>query len=115
MTEPEVLLVIHNINGDESIVPVQSGICIFILKYLQLPVGLNITLVISDIDKSYQPTLSVNLKGFSYRIVFQKDLKHPIKDCHFPVFTSNDGISCVAGFCAVLRQVSPKLLIFHLI
>ncbi|XP_075215833.1 glutathione S-transferase C-terminal domain-containing protein homolog isoform X2 [Lycorma delicatula] len=105
MTEAEVFLLIHNINGDECIVPVQSAICLFVLKYLQLPVQLIISLVLNDNDNYHQPTVSVNLKGFSYRVLSLKDLKHPIKDCHLPVFTNNDGISCTAGLCAVLRRV----------
>lgn len=106
MFETEIFLSVFNVCEDEVIVPIQSALCLFLIKYLQQPIKIAVSFVINDDDNTcHKSNLNIDIKGFSFKTISQKDLKRPISDCHLPVFSKNDGISCVAGLCAVLRQV----------
>lgn len=107
MPDNEVFLLVFSVTEDEVSAPIETAISLFLLKYLQQPLQIALSLVLIKNKKfDHQSRLLIKIKEFSYRIVSEENLKHPISDCHLPVFTNNDGISCVAGLCAVLRQVS---------
>ena len=98
----ELYVEIYDCDKGIAQVPVQSAICLFTIRYLQCPPNLNVSLVHTKRDSSY---LEVNVCSMSYNIISSEKLKPPVKDCYLPVFATLDKSVCVAGLCAVLRQV----------
>lgn len=98
----QLFVEVFSLSEDEAQVDTQSAVCLFLLSYLQHPVSVPVTLVVST---PREPSLRVSIGSLQYSQIDLSSLPSPISDCHLPVFTSDDSTSCVAGLCAVLRQV----------
>ncbi|XP_046662547.1 glutathione S-transferase C-terminal domain-containing protein homolog [Homalodisca vitripennis] len=98
----KVFLEVYNLLDEIAEVPVPSAVCIFLMSYLRSPSNIELMLVESEREAV---SLSVNVGTLRYRSVTQESLNSPIRDCHLPVFSTTDTTSCVAGLCAVLRQI----------
>jgi len=100
-----VFVEVYSISEEEAEVPVQSAVCLFLLTYLHCP-DLTVTLVcVSAGAGARQPSLCVSVCDLQYSTADESSLQPPVFDCYLPVFTTDDATSCVAGLCAVLRQV----------
>lgn len=99
---PELYLEIYNNDKDIAQVPVQSAVCLFTIRYLQCPPNINVNLVRTERGSS---SLAVNIHSLNYDVISPEQLEPPVKDCYLPVFATVDKSVCVAGLCAVLRQV----------
>lgn len=79
----------------------QTAIVLFVCQYVKAPV----TLVISKKTEDKHNILKFSVLYLSYKIILEKDLPRPASDCLLPVFQTDSGYYCTAGFCSSLRMV----------
>ncbi|KAL1137676.1 hypothetical protein AAG570_009372 [Ranatra chinensis] len=99
----DLYLRIFQIDDGSCLVPVESAICIICLHYLSYPSTINVHLVPKE--KEYIGSVYINVNNMNYSTTNCMDIPFPSSYCRLPVFSNIDKISCVAGLCAVLRQI----------
>lgn len=80
----------------------RTAIVLFVCQYLKVPV---ILVISKNIEDKYI-TFKFSLKDLSYTCIVENELPRPAADCLLPVFQSDNGYYCTAGFCSSLRMVS---------
>lgn len=85
----------------------QTTIVLFVCQYLKAPVILVVSTNIEDKHNIFK--FSIN--DLSYTVILENDLPRPAADCLLPVFQSDNGYYCTAGFCSSLRMVYIHLLV----
>lgn len=98
-------LFVNIINLDEAnehvTCSLQTAIVLFVCQYVNTP----ITLVISKNTKDENNKFKFCIKDLCYNIILENDVPRPAADCLLPVFQSDNGYYCTAGFCSSLRMV----------
>ncbi|XP_022169635.1 glutathione S-transferase C-terminal domain-containing protein [Myzus persicae] len=84
----------------------QTSIVLFVCQYVKAPVILVVSKNIED-DKLIKFKFSVN--DLSYTVILENDLPRPAADCLLPVFQSDNGYYCTAGFCSSLRMLIKSI------
>lgn len=79
----------------------RTAIVLFVCQYLKVPV----ILVVSKITNDELITFKFSLKDLIYTCILENELPRPAADCLLPVFQSDNGYYCTAGFCSSLRMV----------
>jgi len=85
----------------------QTSIVLFVCQYIKAPVILVVSTNIEDKHNIFK--FSIN--DLSYTVILENDLPKPAADCILPVFQSDNGYYCTAGFCSSLRMVYVYLLV----
>lgn len=89
--------------GDGCIlVPLESLVTIFILQYCKDP-AVQIFFVVKH--QSNEVKFKVKTSNLRYEIVKEDNVPVLIKSCQLPAVNLANGNTCVAGLCAILRQV----------
>lgn len=91
---------LDKING-HVICSLQTSIVLFVCQYVNAPV----ILVVSKNIEGKHNKFKFSTKDLSYKIILENDLPKPAVDCLLPVFQSDNGYYCTAGFCSSLRMV----------
>lgn len=79
----------------------QTAIVLFTCQYIKAPV----ILVISEKTEDRHNVLMFSVLYLSYKVILESDLPRPASNCLLPVFQSDSGYYCTAGFCSSLRMV----------
>lgn len=87
-------------NG-RAICSLRSAIVLFVCQYVKAPV----ILVVSKNTENEHNTFKFSFKDLCYKTILENDLPKPAADCLLPVFQSDNGYYCTAGFCSSLRMV----------
>lgn len=82
-------------------VPLETLIVLFGFKYCNYP-DVQITLV-NSVQEA--PAFKVNIKDFSVIFLHGQAILPAADLCALPVFISSDKTTCIAGLCAVIRQI----------
>uniref|UniRef100_A0A0A9WQX0 Methyltransferase domain-containing protein n=1 Tax=Lygus hesperus TaxID=30085 RepID=A0A0A9WQX0_LYGHE len=98
----DLYLAISSIDEDRIVAPLETAICVLTHQYLDSPTNVKIHLVVQE-DESRQSHVSFKKSGMVFDLL--RDIPPPASYCLTPVFNLEDGISCVAGLCSVLRQI----------
>jgi len=85
----------------------QTSIVLFVCQYLKAPV---ILVVSKNVDVKHNK-LKFSIIDLNYTVILENDLPRPAADCLLPVFQSDNGYYCTAGFCSSLRMVCIYLLV----
>lgn len=80
----------------------RTAIVLFVCQYVKTPV----ILVIPKNIEYELAALRFSVKGLCYKTILENDLPKPASHCLLPVFQSDNGYYCTAGFCSSLRMVS---------
>ncbi|VVC29165.1 Hypothetical protein CINCED_3A025171 [Cinara cedri] len=83
----------------------QTAIVLFACQYLKTPV----VLVISKNTEDRHNVLKFSVSYLSYTVILENDLPRPASDCLLPVFQSDSGYYCTAGFCSSLRMLIKSI------
>lgn len=99
-------LFVNIIDLDEAnghiICSLRTAIVLFVCQYVNAPV----ILVIPKNTKKEHNMFKFFINDLCYKIILENDLPRPAADCLLPVFQSDNGYYCTAGFCSSLRMVS---------
>lgn len=99
-------LFVNIINLDEAnghiVCSLRTAIVLFVCRYVNAPV----ILVIPKKTEEKQNVFKFSVNDLCYKIILENDLPRPAADCLLPVFQSDNGYYCTAGFCSSLRMVS---------
>lgn len=79
----------------------RTSIVLFVCQYVNAPV---ILVLPKNTEKEYN-LFKFSIKNLCYKIILENDLPRPAADCLLPVFQSDNGYYCTAGFCSSLRMV----------
>lgn len=79
----------------------QTSIVLFVCQYINTPVILVKSKKIKDKYNHYK----FSIKDLHCKIILENDVPRPAADCLLPVFQSDNGYYCTAGFCSSLRMV----------
>ncbi|XP_014260137.1 glutathione S-transferase C-terminal domain-containing protein homolog [Cimex lectularius] len=96
----KLFLEIYSIEEDVIEAPITTVICLTTINFLRTE-NIEINFVLKTNNDSGK--LSFLLHNIVYKIIDK--VPPPGSFCECPVFNYDDGISCVAGFCAILRQI----------
>lgn len=98
-------LFVNVIALDESnecvICSLRTAIVLVVCQYVNTPV----IFVVSKKIENVHNTFKVSLKDLCYKTILENELPKPAADCLLPVFQSENGYYCTAGFCSSLRMV----------
>lgn len=98
-------LFVNIIDLDEAngrvICSLQTAIVLFTCQYMKAPV----ILVLCKKTEDRHNVLMFSVLYLSYKVILESDLPRPACDCLLPVFQSDSGHYCTAGFCSSLRMV----------
>lgn len=87
--------------NEHIICSLQTTIVLFVCQYVNTPVILVKSKNIKDKLNKYK----FCIKDLHYKIILENDVPRPAADCLLPVFQSDNGYYCTAGFCSSLRMV----------
>lgn len=82
-------------------VPLETLITLFTLKYCRNSTIYSIFVLKPD----HKPSFSVKVTSFTFELIREEDIIDIARTCQLPVMLVGDGTTCVAGLCAVLRQI----------
>ncbi|XP_066990904.2 glutathione S-transferase C-terminal domain-containing protein homolog [Anabrus simplex] len=93
--------------GGLTLVSLETAITLFLVKYCNEHV-VHLILVV----KPHKiPSFKVKLLGLNYELLHsENDAPKAVRSCLLPVILMGEDITCVAGLCAVLRQVIKSIL-----
>jgi len=83
----------------------RTAIVLFICQYLKV----SVIFVIPKKTKDEHNTFKFLIKSLCYETVLENDLPRPAADCLLPVFQSDNGYYCTAGFCSSLRMLIKSI------
>jgi len=83
----------------------QTSIVLFVCQYVKAPVILVVSKNVENIEDDRHIKFKFSINDLSYTVILEKDLPRPAADCLLPVFQSDNGYYCTAGFCSSLRMV----------
>lgn len=86
----------------------RTAIVLFVCHYVKTPV----ILVMSKNIKDGLTALRFSVRDLHYKTIQENDLSKPVSDCLLPVFQSDNGYYCTAGFCSSLRMVCFSRVIY---
>lgn len=96
------------VQGSSVLCDIDSTVVFFVYRYLNHQSTVHPALnIVIDACEGGKP-MKVDISGFGYSIVHVDDLHEDIQNCHLPVYYLPEKNYCIAGFCAVLRQVSKN-------
>uniref|UniRef100_A0A1B6C8G0 Methyltransferase domain-containing protein n=1 Tax=Clastoptera arizonana TaxID=38151 RepID=A0A1B6C8G0_9HEMI len=95
-------LEVFSLCGNVVQVPVNTAICLFNLMYLETPKNINLNFILTKRQENF---LNVDTSCLQYKLLSEEELESFILNCCFPIFVPSDKSCCIAGLCAVLRQV----------
>jgi len=87
--------------GGYVAVPLETLITLFTVKYCIQQKSYLIFVLKPD----QQPSFNVRITGFTFELIIGENIVDVAKTCQLPVMLVGDGTTCVAGLCAILRQV----------
>jgi len=79
----------------------RTAIVLFVCQYVKVPV----ILVVSKNAKDELNKFKFSTQDLCYKTILENELPRPAADCVLPVFQSDNGYYCTAGFCSSLRMV----------
>jgi hypothetical protein len=82
-------------------VPLETLITLFTLKYCRH----SSCYLILVLKPDHKPSFNVKITNFTFELIREEDITDIARLCQLPVMLVGDGTTCVAGLCAVLRQV----------
>lgn len=82
-------------------VPLETLITIFTLKYCRHSASYLILVLKPD----HKPSFNVQITNVAFELIREEDIIDIARICQLPVMLVGDGTTCVAGLCAVLRQI----------
>lgn len=83
----------------------ETGVLLFIYKYLNHENDKNLPLYfVIERTSDEKETVVIDVADFNFTILRIEQIEQRLKNCQLPVYSLNE-YYCVAGFCAVLRQV----------
>lgn len=82
-------------------VPLETLITLFTLKYCRQTENY-LTFVVKP---GHKPSFNVKITSFTFELIKEEEIVGIVGTCQMPVMIVGDGTTCVAGLCAVLRQV----------
>lgn len=86
----------------------RTAVVLFACQYIKAPVVFVIKS--KKIDDKLN-AFKFSIKDLCYKTILEKDLPSPAAHCLLPVFQSDNGYYCTAGFCSSLRMVCIYYLI----
>lgn len=104
----EVYLAIYSI-ADLCLAPIETIITLFTIKYCKS--SINIKLIPTKQDLTEQAYI-ISLSNFVYEIINMNEIPYYASLCELPNIVINEN-SCVAGLCAVLRQIVKDVIAGH--
>lgn len=91
---------LDKVNG-HIICSLRTAIVLYVCQYVNAPV----ILVVSKNTEENHNTFKFSINDLCYETILEHELPRPAADCLLPVFQSDNGYYCTAGFCSSLRMV----------
>ncbi|XP_076237480.1 glutathione S-transferase, C-terminal domain containing [Calliopsis andreniformis] len=85
--------------------PIETIITLFIVKYCNSKI--NIKFVTSK-QKPRERAYTIDISGFLYEVLDPSKIPYTAKSCELPIIVVNK-TSCIAGLCAILRQIIKEV------
>lgn len=82
--------------------PIESLVVLFGYKFCEEP---SIQIILVQSDKNDRDAFETHLGSLRFEILIGQRLPPPADLCALPVMITHEGTTCVAGLCAVTRQV----------
>lgn len=96
---------VSQVNDSTVLCHIDSGVIFFIYRYLSYGSVIHPALHIVTNNHENGDLIKVDISGFKYSLLRAEDLNEDIHKCYLPIYYSVEENYCIAGFCAVLRQV----------
>lgn len=96
----EAYLEVYSIS-ELSVAPIETIVTLFTVKYCKSPI--EIRLVPSE-RKPLERSYTIDISTFAYEVVEADEIPYSARACELPIIVVN-GTCCVAGLCAILRQI----------
>lgn len=103
MNQNELYLGIYSIDESSCLAPIETTVTLFTIKYCDSINSLDVNLILVE-KPDEERAFEIDLTGFQYQVLDQKEIPRYASSCELPNVTVNK-ITCVAGLCASLRQI----------
>lgn len=85
--------------------PIETIITLFTVKYCESKININLIL---NKKKPLERAYTINISSFVYEVVDTNRIPYHASSCELPIIIVNK-TSCVAGLCAILRQIVKEV------
>ncbi|XP_066599445.1 glutathione S-transferase C-terminal domain-containing protein homolog [Prorops nasuta] len=103
-----IYLEIYSLN-DLCFAPIETIVTLFVIKYCDSKIDIKL---VKGKEESNEQAYTIDLSSFSYKLIDKEDILDHANTCKLPNITVSK-TNCIAGLCAILRQIIKGTLADH--